>query len=104
MYRLHKFVLLENINVSVVPRNPPHVKILSSSTTTRQESKFSISRSGKVLNICPLSVDSMLDRKYKLDPPAITSPQDSELPYPVCALASAIVPEMTHSSDVATYL
>ena len=70
------------------PRTPPHMKILSSSIMTRQELSSSSGISGKDPKVSPFLVVSTVDSVneesplQQLRPPAITRPQDSELPYP----------------------
>ena len=103
-YLFHDPVEFVKMSVSAGLHLPPHVKILSSSMTTKQNSRFSIGMSGKDPNVSPSEVVKTLESRTVDDPPAITRPQDSELPYPLYALSSDSVPELIHSSSTGSYL
>merc|ERR1719507_2469769 len=95
---LQELVDLEKMSVSKYVGLPPHLKSLSSSIIARQDSWLSSGRSGREPKDSPSSVVATVANSY---PPAMTRPHDSELPYPLRRLPSAIVPEMTHSSKAA---
>ena len=81
-YRFQEFVDFWKMCVSDGVMYPPHVKNLSWSTMTRQESQFPSGKSGKDSKTSPFCVVSTVEEIAEpigTKPPAKIRPQSSEL-------------------------